>query len=296
MEESYQGACIQSLFEPKVDFNLNINKSIKLFITDLKNLDHYLNVNEKNTPTECNGSSKPKSTNLENHTYEKLETAKKEIIEESIKEEKIETGRDKQGEDEKKENESVEKGITEKNEKREDEETLKNKSNENSEEMKNENIKSEIPDNINEMKVKENISFINGLAYFNKIGCNIDQLYTELETIKKDFNFLNNKTKRKIKQLKKIKKRNRHYQDLLDHVKEERKRIEIYEHMSSEIRKYDDIEIVKKKQKVKIDSINNIKQQIKETQDAITRNNQSLLKTVEKINQVLAESLSSENN
>ncbi|SOV12577.1 conserved Plasmodium protein, unknown function [Plasmodium sp. gorilla clade G2] len=223
MEDAYAGLCSQSVFEPKIDFTLYINKSIKLFLKDI-NISKY----DKN--------------NVDN---------KKDI------------------------NTSDTKNI----------ETSSGDQNENTEKNKQSDILK------NHHLLKENDAFLNGYLYFSRIGHNINLLLNELSSIKKDFTFLNKETRKKIKKFKQVKNKNIIYKDLLQDIKQKRKRKELYEKLSVEIKKLDEVKKVQHKQQIEKDEINNLEHKILNIENIIKSNNEHIQETINQINKIVSENI-----
>ncbi|SOV12287.1 conserved Plasmodium protein, unknown function [Plasmodium gaboni] len=223
MEDAYAGLCSQSVFEPKIDFTLCINKSIKLFLQDI-NISKY----DKN--------------NVDN---------KKDI------------------------NTSDTKNI----------ETSSGDQNQNNEKNKQSDILN------NHHLLKENDAFLNGYLYFSRIGHNINLLLNELSSIKKDFNFLNKETRKKIKKFKQVKNKNIIYKDLLQDIKQKRKRKELYEKLSVEIKKLDEVKKVQHKQQIEKDEINNLEHKILNIENIIKSNNEHIQETINQINKIVSENI-----
>ncbi|KYO01861.1 hypothetical protein PGSY75_0616300 [Plasmodium gaboni] len=223
MEDAYAGLCSQSVFEPKIDFTLCINKSIKLFLKDI-NISKY----DKN--------------NVDN---------KKDI------------------------NTSDTKNI----------ETSSGDQNQNNEKNKQSDILN------NHHLLKENDAFLNGYLYFSRIGHNINLLLNELSSIKKDFNFLNKETRKKIKKFKQVKNKNIIYKDLLQDIKQKRKRKELYEKLSVEIKKLDEVKKVQHKQQIEKDEINNLEHKILNIENIIKSNNEHIQETINQINKIVSENI-----
>ncbi|CRH00970.1 conserved Plasmodium protein, unknown function [Plasmodium relictum] len=255
MEEAYAGSCVQSFFEPKVDFSICTNKSIKLFLKDLNNLNYPRNVIDNSNENNLNNSN---NKNEQNNNDNKNQ-----------------------------ENKSISK---------DDDKNILNIDNKdalnsnNGEETNNDNNICTIEENINKI-LEENVSLLNGYSYFSRIGHNINLLHTELSSIKKDFLFLSKQTRVKVKKLKNIKKKNIIYKGLLEEVKEDRKRKELYEKLSIEIKKLDDVRKVQKKQKAEKYSIENFEKKIKNIESTISSNNNNVLKTIEQINEIISTNL-----
>ncbi|SOV74703.1 conserved Plasmodium protein, unknown function [Plasmodium sp. gorilla clade G3] len=222
MEDAYAGLCSQSVFEPKIDFTLCINKSIKLFLKDL-NISKY----------DKNNVDNKKDVNTSDTKF-------------------IETSNDQ--------NENIEK----------DKQSLI---------LNNQHL------------LKENEAFLNGYLYFSRIGHNINLLLNELSSIKKDFNFLNKETRKKIKKFKQVKNKNIIYKDLLKDIKEKRKRKELYEKLSIEIKKLDEVKKVQDKQKIEKDEINNLEYKILNIENIIKSNNDHIQETINQINKIVSENI-----
>ncbi|CAC9696242.1 conserved Plasmodium protein, unknown function [Plasmodium sp. DRC-Itaito] len=212
MEDAYAGLCSQSVFEPKMDVTLCINKSIKLFLKDI-NISKY----DKNNENYENDENDENYENNENHKQSDI--------------------------------------------------------------LNNQHL------------LKENEAFLNGYLYFSRIGHNINLLLNELSSIKKDFNFLNKETRKKIKKFKQVKNKNIIYKDLLQDIKEKRKRKELYEKLSIEIKKLDEVKNVQDKQKIEKDEINNLEHKILSIENIIKSNNDHIQETINQINKIVSENI-----
>ncbi|CDU18861.1 hypothetical protein YYC_05171 [Plasmodium yoelii 17X] len=193
MEKAFAGACVQNLFEPKNEFSLCINKSIKLI---LKNVEE--NNNEDQT-TDANEKEKEKEKSY----------------------------------------------------------------------------------------LDENLSILNGYLYFNKIENSINMLNTELSSIKSDFMFLSKRTICDVKKLKRIKKKNKVYKRLLEQIKKYRKRKEIYEILSIEGQKLENVNILQNKQNNEKNEIQKLKKKIQTIENNIKLNDENIQKAIHKIDEAL---------
>ncbi|SBT38516.1 conserved Plasmodium protein, unknown function [Plasmodium ovale wallikeri] len=139
--------------------------------------------------------------------------------------------------------------------------------------------------------MEENLSLLNGYLYFSRIENNINLLYTELFSLKKDFLFLSKGTKKNIRKLKKIKKKNKIYKNLLNDIKMDRKRKEIYETICVQVKKLDDVQtlqLMKNKEKEKIQEY---EEKIQNIENTIKMNNDNIHKTIQQIDQAVSANL-----
>ncbi|ANQ09330.1 Uncharacterized protein PCOAH_00035160 [Plasmodium coatneyi] len=198
MEDAFAGSCVQSLFEPKADLSLCVNKSIKLFV--------------KEAPI-----APADSADGENTTN-------------AMKEQR-------------------------------------------------------------ESLLSENLSLLNGYAYFNRIGSNINLLHTELHGIRRDFLFQNKQTKKNIKKLKIVRKENKIYQRLLQEIKKDRRRKETYELLCTEIQKLEEVNYLNKKQEMEKRDIEDLQQKMKDIENTIRVNDENIQRTIRQISDIVSANL-----
>ncbi|KJP88075.1 hypothetical protein AK88_02189 [Plasmodium fragile] len=198
MEDAFAGSCVQSLFEPKADLSLCVNKSIKLFVKEL--------------PTApADGPDAENSTGEKNEQKESL--------------------------------------------------------------------------------LSENLSLLNGYAYFNRIGSNINLLHTELHGIKKDFLFQSKQTKKNIKKLKVVRKENKIYQKLLQEIKKDRRRKETYELLCTEIQTLEEVNYLNKKQEMEKRDIEDLQKKMKDIEKTIQINDENIQRTIKQISDIVSTNL-----
>ncbi|EUD68481.1 hypothetical protein C922_00877 [Plasmodium inui San Antonio 1] len=217
MEDAFAGSCVQSLFEPKADLSLCVNKSIKLFVKELPI-----------PPADsADGTDKEDKGDAENST------------------------------------------------------DAKNK--------RRESLLSE--NHLNEDLLSENLSLLNGYAYFNQIGSNINLLHTELHGMKRDFLFQSKQTKKNIKKLKVVRKENKIYQRLLQETKNDRRRKETYELLCTEIQKLEDVNDLTKKQEMEKRDIQGLQQKMKDIENTIRMNDENIKRTIRQISDIVSTNL-----
>ncbi|GAW81860.1 hypothetical protein, conserved [Plasmodium gonderi] len=243
MEDAFAGCCLQSLFEPKTDLSLCINKSIKLFVKDIPTSASVTSGENQCKPNEYQNSGKSTANSSGNSS-----SARK-------------------------------RGCEDDGEKVEDEK--------NSSPTESTCTAEEIKKNL----LSENLSLLNGYTYFNRIGSNINLLHTELHGLRRDFLFLSKKTKKNIKGLKIIKKKNKIYHGLLDEIKKDRKRKEIYEILCSEIQKLEDVNKLEKKQNKEKSDIENLEKKIQNIENTIKMNDQNIQRAIQQINDIVSTNL-----
>ncbi|CAA9989162.1 conserved Plasmodium protein, unknown function [Plasmodium knowlesi strain H] len=201
MEDAFAGSCVQSLFEPKADLSLCVNKSIKLFL--------------KEVPI-------PPADSVDRADEQNSTDAKKEQRESAL---------------------------------------------------------------------SENLSLLNGYAYFNRIKSNINLLHTELHGIKRDFLFQKKQTKKNIQKLKIVRKQNKIYQSVLQEIKKDRRRKETYELLCTEIQKLEEVNYLNKKQQMEKRDIEDLQQKMKDIENAIRINDENIQRTIQQISDIVSTNL-----
>ncbi|GAB67388.1 hypothetical protein PCYB_114080 [Plasmodium cynomolgi strain B] len=213
-------SCVQSLFEPKADLSLCVNKSIKLFVKE---------------PPPPPADSTDKTGGADKTDTDAADSA----------------------------NGASEANLTgAKNERRESQSLL-----------------------------SENLALLNGYAYFNRIGSNINLLHTELHGMKKDFLFQNKQTKKNIKKLKVVRKENKIYHKLLQEIKKDRRRKETYEHLCTEIQTLDEVSYLNKKQEMEKRDIEGLQQKMKDIEKTIRMNEENIQRTIRQISDIVSMNL-----
>lgn len=291
-EDVYAGAHMQKLLEPNADFTLYISKSISLFLNEPEDanlkqaVENVIGVVEEGRQEEENKKKLEKEKLMSTGEEQKSENGN-----ESESKDKNEKNKDKsQTENDAHISPNYDKNIINKNEGETNKEPLK----ESEVELTETNKKNLEQERLKEELAKK-LSLVKGYHYFHKIGFSISQLQTELASMKQDFLLLNKKANKNFKTLKRCKKKKMIYQEKLKEVKETRKRTEIYEQLSTEILKLEDVKSVKKKQKQQKEIITKIEKKIEKAKRVTAFNDQNVFKTMEQINSMIAFSTPFEN-
>lgn len=300
-EDVYAGAYMQKLLEPNADFTLYISKSITLFLNEpedenLKTAFEYVMGIEKKK-----GQEKEKIKKEEKEGF--IDTRAEQKNEKEKGNKAGNEDGDRNGDIDGDSNDidksqikndgdispNFDKSSINKNESEKNEEPIKESAEDT--ETNKQNLEQELLKK--ELAIK--LSLVKGYHYFHKIGFSISQLQTELASMKEDFLLLDKQANNNFKTLKRCKKKNIIYQEKLKQVKKSRKRAEVYEQLSTEILKLDDVESVKKNQRQQKEIIKKINKKIEKAKQVTAFNDENVFKTMEQINSMIAFSAPLEN-